>query len=167
MFTEEETRRMADKSENKGAAADSGAKKNPMIMIMAAILVVVLIGAFVAVKQVSAKSKPAGPKPVEHGPIMPLDEFLVNLADPSGDHFLKLTVNLELSKDKGKTPESMKEQTPLIRDAVLTSLGSKTRDDVSTDSGRNKLKADIKKKVNVALGEDDVTDVYFSNFVTQ
>ena len=132
-----------------------------------ALVVVALIAVFVIGKQVSAKSKHTGPKPVEHGPTMPLDEFLVNLADPSGDHFLKVTVNLGLSKDKGKTPETLKEQTPMIRDAVLTSLGSKMRADVSTDAGREKLKADIKKKVNAALGEDDVQDVYFSNFVTQ
>ena len=55
----------------------------------------------------------------------------------------------------------------MIRDAVLTSLGSKTRDEVSSGTGRDKLKVDIKKKVNAALGEDDVDDVYFSNFVTQ
>ena len=53
---------------------------------------------------------------------------------------------LGLSKEKGKTPETLKEQTPMIRDAVLTSLSSKTRDDVNAGSGREKLKTDIKKK---------------------
>jgi flagellar basal body-associated protein FliL len=41
------------------------------------------------------------------------------------------------------------------------------RTEVSSADGREKLKADIKKRVNSELGEDDVDDVYFSNFVTQ
>ncbi len=158
---------MSDKNDKKDAPAEGAAKKSPMMMIVIAVAVVAMVAMFLVGKQVSAKSKPAVKKPVEHGPTLSLDEFLVNLSDPGGDHFLKVTVALGLNKDKGKTPESLKEQTPMIRDAVLTSLGSRTRDDVGAETGRQKLKADIKKKVNAALGEDDVDDVYFSNFVTQ
>ncbi len=66
--------------------------------------------------------------------MLTLDEFLVNLADPGSDHFLKVTVGLELDKDKGKTPETLKDDTPLIRDAVLSSLASKTRDQTRAGS---------------------------------
>src|SRR5579875_1793413 len=116
---------MAEKKDKKESAAEGAPKKSPMLIIVAAVVVVALIAVFMIGKQVSAKSKHSGPKPVEHGPTMPLDEFLVNLADPGGDHFLKVTVNLGLSKEKGKTAESLKDQTPMIRDAVLTSLNSK------------------------------------------
>lgn len=159
---------MADKSDKK-KGADEAAPKNKMPMMMAvfaAIAVAALVGTFIVGKSVSAKSK-SGPKPVEHGPILPLDEFLVNLADPSGDHFLKVTINLELDKDKGKTPDTLKDQVPIIRDAILMSLSSKMRDDISPPAGREQLKDEIKKKVNAALGEADVHDVYFTNFVTQ
>lgn len=156
-----------DKNDKAAAETEGAPKKKPIIVIIAAVAVVAMIAVFVIGKQVSAKSKRHGPKPVEHGPVMPLDEFLVNLADPGGDHFLKVTVNLGLSKAKGKTPDTLKDQIPMIRDAVLVSLSNQTRADVSSESGRDKLKADIKKKVNAALGEDDVQDVYFSNFVTQ
>ncbi len=148
------------------AAADTKKKKPPMMMIVAVVALVVLVGGFVAGKSVSAKSGPEKPKKAEPGPVVPLDEFLVNLADPGGDHFLKVSVNLEMTKASGKTPESVKEQVPLIRDAVLTALTSRTRDDLAPQAGRDKLKADIKKKVNAALGEDDVQSVYFTNFVT-
>jgi flagellar protein FliL len=159
---------MAEKNDKK-KTADEAAPKNkmPMIAILVAVMVVAMVATFIVGKQVSANSKTDVKKPVEHGPILPLDEFLVNLADPSGDHFLKVTVNLGLSKAKGKTPETLKEQVPMIRDAILTALGSQTRDDVSSLPGRDKLKDEIKKKVNAALGEDDVEDVYFTNFVTQ
>lgn len=157
---------MADKTEDK---KDEGAKKKPpMMIIMAVFAIAVLGGAFFMVHSASAKAKPgAEKKKVEKGPVLTLDEFLVNLADPGSDHFLKVTVGLELDKAKGKTPESLKEESPLIRDAVLTSLSSKTRDDIASIKGREKLKAEIKKSVNEGLGEDDVQGVYFTNFVTQ
>ena len=119
------------------------------------------------VQKAGAKSKAPDVKKVEKGPVLTLDEFLVNLADAGSDHFLKVTVGLELDKSKGKTPETLKDDTPLIRDAVLSSLSSKTRDEIGPQSGRDKLKLEIKKKVNEALGEDDVQGVYFTNFVTQ
>ena len=158
---------MADKSEEKKDAAP--AKKGPPLMIIMAVFAVVVLGAaFMMVQKASAKQKSGTEvKKVEKGPVMTLDEFLVNLSDPGSDHFLKVTVGLELDKSKGKTAESLKETTPEIRDAILSSLSSQTRDMVAPEAGREKLKAQIKKSVNEALGEDDVKNVYFTNFVTQ
>ena len=155
------------KAEEKKEDAAGGKKKPPMMIIMAVFAVVILGAAFFMVQKAGAKQKGAEVKKVEKGPVLSLDEFLVNLADEGNDHFLKVTVGLELDKSKGKTPESLKEDTPLIRDAVLSSLSSKTRDQVAPEGGREKLKGEIKKKVNAALGEDDVQGVYFTNFVTQ
>ncbi len=157
---------MAEKAEDKKDAAP--AKKGPPMMIIMAVFAVVVLGAaFLMVQKASAKQKGGEVKKVEKGPVMTLDEFLVNLSDPGSDHFLKVTVGLELDKGKGKTAESLKEQTPEIRDAILTSLSSETRDQIAPESGREKLKAQIKKNVNEALGEEDVKNVYFTNFVTQ
>lgn len=155
---------MAEKAEEKAAGAKKG---SPMMIIMAVFAVIVLGAAFMMVQKASAKQKGGEVKKVEKGPVMTLDEFLVNLSDPGSDHFLKVTVGLELDKEKGKTAESLKEQTPEIRDAILTSLSSETRDRIAPESGREKLKAQIKKNVNDALGEEDVKNVYFTNFVTQ
>ncbi len=157
------------KTEEKKEEAAGGKKKPPMMIIMAVFAVVVLAGAFFMVQKASAKQKGGATevKKAEKGPVLTLDEFLVNLSDPGSDHFLKVTVGLELDKAKGKTPETLKDDTPVIRDAVLSSLSSKTRDQVGPESGREKLKAEIKKRVNGALGEDDVQGVYFTNFVTQ
>ena len=161
---------MAEKKKADAGAegADKPKNKMPLFAILGVVVVAALVITFMVGKQVSAKSKPgAEAKKVEHGPVMPLDDFLVNLSDPGGDHFLKVTVNLELDKEKGKTPETLKEQVSLIRDAILMALSSKTREELGPPAGREKLKAEIKKKVNDALGEEDVQDVYFSNFVTQ
>jgi len=160
---------MAEKKADEKKEGAAGAKKKapPMMVLMAVFAVVILGAAFFMVQKASARQKGPAVKKAQKGPVLSLDEFLVNLADPGSDHFLKVTVGLELDKSKGKAPEALKEDTPLIRDAVLSSLASKTRDQLAVEGGRDKLKAEIKKKVNAALGEDDVQGVYFTNFVTQ
>ena len=96
---------MAEKNDNKAAAAEGGAKKKPpMLMIVVGVAVVAMIAMFLIGKQVSAKSKPAAPKPVEHGPTMALDEFLVNLSDPGGDHFLEGDGGAGSEQRKGQDP---------------------------------------------------------------
>ncbi len=153
------------KTAEKGEAAAK--KKPPMFIIVIVVALVALVGSFVVGKSVSAKGKDGEKKKVEKGPVIVLDEFLVNLGDPGGDHFLKVTVGLELTKKSGKTAESMKEEIAPVRDAVLSSLSSKTRESLAPPAGREKLKAEIMKKVNDEFGEKLVQGVYFTNFVTQ
>lgn len=156
---------MSEKKTAEKADASSPAKKKPpMMIIVVAVALIALVGSFVVGKSVSAKGKE---KKVEKGPVIVLDEFLVNLGDPGGDHFLKVTVGLELTRKSGKTAESMKEEIAPVRDAVLSSLSSKTRESLAPAAGREKLKAEIMKKVNDEFGEKLVQGVYFTNFVTQ
>lgn len=156
---------MSEKKTAEKADASSPAKKKPpMMIIVVAVALIALVGSFVVGKSVSAKGKE---KKVEKGPVIVLDEFLVNLGDPGGDHFLKVTVGLELTRKSGKTAESMKEEIAPVRDAVLASLSSKTREALAPPAGREKLKGEIMKKVNDEFGEKLVQGVYFTNFVTQ
>jgi flagellar basal body-associated protein FliL len=160
---------MADKSPKDDTLEAGGAKakKPPMLMIIIAVaLIAVIVGAVVVV-QVSASSKVKVVKKPEPGPPMPLDEFLVNLADPSGDHFVKVTMTLQLDKGCGKTPETLKDDVPQIRDAVLLEFSTKTREQLSNPVGRKKLKSELKQKINKVLGEPDVNDIFFTQFVTQ
>jgi flagellar basal body-associated protein FliL len=135
------------------------------MLVIALTTLAAIIVALIAVHHASAKSHVK--KPIEHGPVITLDEFLVNLADETGDHYLKVTVAVEIDPATGKTAETLKEQVPIIRDAVLTAITSKTRDQVDSEQGRENLKAEIKDGVNRAIGEPVIRQVYFTNFVTQ
>ena len=87
---------MAEKTEKKDEPVAGGSlkKKPPMMIIIAVAAVVVLAVGFMVVQKASAKSKAHEVKKVEKGPVLTLDEFLVNLADPGSDHFLKVTIPL-------------------------------------------------------------------------
>ena len=144
---------MADKKTEEKKEEAGGKKKGPPMMIIMAVFAVVVLGAaFFMVQKASAKQKTTEVKKVEKGPVLSLDEFLVNLADPGSDHFLKVTVGLELDKAKGKAPEALKEDTPLIRDAVLSSLASKTRDQLAVEAGAREAEGGDQEEGQRRLG---------------
>ena len=78
---------------------------------------------------------------INMGPVYPLDQFIVNLLSESGSRYLKTKVDLELSAET-LTPEIDKKK-PLIRDIIVSTLSSKTYEEVSTQKGKNRLKDEI------------------------
>jgi flagellar basal body-associated protein FliL len=63
--------------------------------------------------------------------------------------------------------EELKPEMHKILDAITSTFGAKSVDEVSTTAGREKLKAEIVKAVNAQLHHEQVTTVYFSTFITQ
>ncbi len=95
-----------------------------------------------------------------------LDEFLVNLADPQDQHFLKCTVVLEV-KGGEEAAKKMEEQKPVIKDAIITAMSRKTFAELLTPNGKRMLKNTIRSEVNLALKTKDVTEVLFTAFAMQ
>jgi len=149
------------------AAAETKSKKPMLIMVLVVAAVVVFTCTLAFGKKIMAKDRGKTKPVVEKGTIIPLDEFLVNLNDPGSDHFLKVSLALEFTKKSGKTTETVKEDAPRLRDAVLAVLTGESRDDVTKAGGHEALKKLIKDNVNHALGDDEVLNVYYTNFVTQ
>lgn len=150
------------------AAATAKSKKPLLVMVVVIAAVIVFTCTLAFGKKIMAKdNKVKAPVVVEKGTIVDLDEFLVNLNDEGSDHFLKVTLALEFTKKSGKTTESLKDDTARVRDAVLDALSTKSRADVSSIGGKDKLKQEIKDSVNKELGDKEVLNVYYVNFVTQ
>ncbi len=63
--------------------------------------------------------------------------------------------------------EELEPEMHKIMDAITTTFGSKTLDDVADAAGREKLKEDLIHAVNEHLHEEKVITVYFSQFITQ
>lgn len=97
--------------------------------------------------------------------ILPLEPFLVNLADREARRYLKLRVELEV--DQEKTAGELKKSLPLIRDALILLLGNKTYADISTAEGKGHLKSEILQRLAALPGGRKVTNVYFTEFVAQ
>jgi len=113
--------------------------------------------------------EPAAAKEEEHsqaaGQMIPLESFIVNLADSAEIKYLKVTVNLELTSEK--TSEEVQARMPQIRDGLLMLLTSKTSNDVKEIGGKLKLQDEMVARVNNYLKEGKIKAVYFTEFVMQ
>jgi flagellar FliL protein len=116
------------------------------------------------------------------GPMYVLKDQVVNLADPSGRRYLKIGLSIEFStgaaefkkaspdERKAKQAEfdkALEPEVPLINDAIISLLSARSPADLSTPEGKERLKNDIKDALNRILGGDQVSNVYFTQFVMQ
>ncbi|MCB2184861.1 MAG: flagellar basal body-associated FliL family protein [Deltaproteobacteria bacterium] len=113
-----------------------------------------------------AAGEAGGPKAQDVGAIIKLEPFVVNLADPTGKRYLKLSLAVD-AKD-----EAMKAQIdarmPQIRDSILLLLTSKSYADISSVAGKIRLRNEVLQIFNRALkGHGAVHAVYFMEFVIQ
>jgi len=119
---------------------------------------------------------------------LPLEPFVVNLADRDSDRYAQIGVTLEI--DDAKFADEMKAYMPAIRNAILMILSHKTAADMLGREGKETLAAEIareavrpmginievdaedegapaKKKRRVAPVYNPVQQVHFSSFIVQ
>jgi|UniRef100_A0A7C5EU66 flagellar FliL protein len=97
--------------------------------------------------------------------ILPLEPFLINLADRDARRYLKLKVELELAQEK--SAKELEKCLPPIRDALILLLSSKAYADISTPEGKGQLKTDILQRLAAIPGGRKVKAIYFTEFVAQ
>lgn len=90
-------------------------------------------------------------------------DFTANLSGPASTHYVKLSVNFEISKEADE--EEMKQRKPQFRDKIISLLNSKKPEDLQGPEGRTFLKDEIKSVVNSFVTKGKVDGVYFSTFV--
>ncbi len=113
--------------------------------------------------------------------MFPTAERVVNLADTSPIRYVKVEVVLELKvKDlpRNLTGEAYKKKIeelkaelapvlPKINDTINLVLASKHADELLKPEGKEALKAELKGRINRAIHEPEVVDVYFNQFIIQ
>jgi flagellar protein FliL len=106
---------------------------------------------------------------------------IVNLNEPGGKKFIRVTATLEFAPPAGyaklaeaeKTTELAKFMTeintrvPVLDDTIVTLLSSKDFQSVYTTEGKDTLRQEIMTAVNTRLPEYKVIYVYFKEFVMQ
>ncbi len=94
-----------------------------------------------------------------------LPTFLVNLADPLGRRYIKLTLDVEV--DGPETEKKLDASQAKIRDAMILLLSSKSYADLATLESKQLLKMEIVNQLNLILGPNKVKNVYFTEMVIQ
>lgn len=116
--------------------------KLPVIIIM---LVVLLGGGFFGLKMKGGgeKKKPE----IKLGEMHEIEEFLVNLSNPTDYLHLKLS----LQTAEGFKKEEIEKNMAALRDAVLAVLASKRITEVNTEDGKVLLKRELAERLNQVL----------------
>lgn len=189
-------------------APKKGNKK--LIVIIGAVLALVLVGGGAAaymMKQRAAAAAAAldeeeeadgeaapAPSARKHDPktaptFVPLEPFVVNLADKESDRFAQVGITLEV--DDPKFADELKAYMPAIRNGILMVLAHKTSAELLSQEGKLALQKEILREAVLPLGieveteveeeapassrrkkkrkavHNPVTHVHFSNFIVQ
>lgn len=151
----------------------SGGKR--MMLIVGVVLLVVLgIGGFMLVGQRSVQAKAAGaPATVAVSAVavyLPLDPaFVVNFQDDDATRYLQVGVTV-MSHDPAAI-QAMKDNDPVIRNALVILFSSQTFAELGNTAGKQKLQAQaltaVRKIVADKIGKPGVDALYFTSFVMQ
>lgn len=163
---------MSDEPVKPAAAPPTGAKTSKVVLFL---LVLNLgasgFGAFKAVTAKPAHAAPVEPKPETNdsiqvtGPVVALDPFVVNLDEPGTSRYLKVTFQLELVK--GDVEASIEKNKQVIRDAILSYLSGLKLADTLGAAAKDKMRADVMKKLEEIVGEHKVRRMFLQEFVVQ
>ncbi len=166
---------MADEEKKEEEAAEP-AKKGGSKLIVILLLVVIVLGGggaaafFLLGGKQGGKAKKAEEDSADDvdvgrmGPTLALKSFIINLDEPGGARYLKLTLELELRK---ALTEEQSKYTVRVRDAMIIYLAGLRMVDVQRRNAKLKLKKSLLKLANKAYGAHRVRNVYFKEFVIQ
>ncbi|UZP66230.1 flagellar basal body-associated FliL family protein [Desulfovibrio mangrovi] len=160
-----------DKEKKKGGAFK-------WIILLLLLLILLGGGGFIAWKYFLSKpAADAEPQQVQmdqgaQGEVSPKDAqvvtlptFLVNLADPLGRRYIKLTLDVEVvNPDVAAELEGAQAK---VRDAVILLLSSKSYADLAPLENKILLKNELVTRLNQILGGSKVVRVYFTELVIQ
>jgi flagellar FliL protein len=145
-------------------AAPKGKSKVKLIVIVLAVLAVGIGGGVYAMRRpASAPTEQSSSRG-----LVTFDPFVVNLADPGGTRFVRLTLSLVVADEKiaskiSDTAVSMKQ----ARSVILELLAEQNSNTLVTTDGKDALKKAIIERVSKVFTDAKVLDVYFSEFVVQ
>ncbi len=126
---------------------------------------------------------PPTPEPIPgEGVMVNLSTKIINLLDPTGRRYIRVTIVVEFAPDnpeyaslgeEEKTTylnsfqEKLNSRTPIMDDAVITLLSTKTYEDLYTAEGKEKLRLELMQTLSQRLPDLKIISIYFTEFVVQ
>jgi flagellar FliL protein len=140
------------------------------------VLIALGIGGFMLVGQRSVQAKSAGGVSAAASAVnitdvyLPLEPaFVVNFQDDSATRYLQVGVTV-MSRDPAAI-QAMKDNDPVIRNALVILFSSQTIAELGNTAGKQKLQAQalgaVRKIVADKIGKPGVDALYFTSFVMQ
>ena len=149
---------------------EAPAKSGNAIVIVLVVVILVLVGGgvagFLLMRGSGGAAKPKESTSLDDrmGPLVNMKSFVVNLAEPGGTRYLKLSLELELRRALNEEEAKLAVR---VHDKLLVYLGSLRTADVQRREAKLKLKEKLRDLANEAYGGRVVKAVYFREFVIQ
>jgi flagellar basal body-associated protein FliL len=93
-----------------------------------------------------------------------LETFVLNLADPDQRAYLRVGIDLGLSRELKRDEAAPIAQ---VRDTILAVLGQAKGDEIVTAQGKDKLKQDLLRALQERVPQLGVEEIYFTEFLIQ
>lgn len=97
--------------------------------------------------------------------IYSIDDMIVNPSDTDGKRLLLASVGFDLKSEEDK--QTMKGKEILIKDAIISTLSSKSLDQLSNSAYRDTIKTEIGSRVKKMIPELNLNTVYLSKYIIQ
>lgn len=163
----------------KAPAQGKQSKSSPLLLgvILLNTIVIIGVGVFLymskqqelaqpsmePIMQGAAEDQKEGSLEGSGGYSVPLDYFLVNLAEDQGQKLFK--VEMEFDVDSVDAQEEINKRMPQVRDIIIILLSSKNYSQISTPKGKENLKEEIRDTVNSFLTKGKINKVLFTQFI--
>lgn len=146
---------------NTPAAAAPNKSKKKLLIIIGLVLAVLVLGgggaAWFLASRSHADGDEEGAAPAARKEaakvaptFLPMENMVVNLADPGGDRFAQIGITVEV--DDAKTAEQVKQYMPAIRSGILMLVSQRNSSELLQREGKEKLATDILREVSRPLG---------------
>jgi len=101
--------------------------------------------------------------------LLSLAPFVINLADPDHNSFLRVEMTLGLDKELPKQNEDAKDSTfvPEVRDTILSVLNTWQSGQLLANDGKARLKQQLLSAIQQRVPKLGATQVYFTDFLIQ
>nr|MBF0221637.1 flagellar basal body-associated FliL family protein [Desulfobulbaceae bacterium] len=162
-----------EKDQNVGDESEQPKKKSKLVLFVIIGLVFALLagGGYFAYTKFLAPDPAIEQSEVEKevkepiGEMFTLEPFVVNLSDPKGKRYLKVTIAIELPGPE--VLESAEKAKPKLRDMIIMLLTSLSFEEVMTPEGKIRVRDELFERVNLILRPDRANNIYFTDFVIQ
>jgi len=99
------------------------------------------------------------------GPVIKMSPLVVNLNEPSGRHYLKTTIVLELSRMEWV--EEVQQQIPCLTDMMIMTLGDKKLADMQNPQIKDEIRKELLAKTQRTPAGGMIKQIYFDEFLFQ
>lgn len=142
------------------ASASPKAKGKKMLVIIVAVILLLVLGAagwFFFLRHPATEdgddatpAAHAAAKSTSPPVFLPMDNMVVNLADPGGEKFVQVGITIGVVDQH--TSDAVKANLPTIRSGILLLISQRTSDELLTKEGKEKLAHEILREVSLPLG---------------